>query len=177
MRPRRPPFFALAIALATAQPATAHWTYCYPTGEAPAGVNVHPDYPPRPFSFERFVLPQTFKRLCGLPSAEETSYVRALISDALQCPAETPLARRIEGLLTAPTEEIFQSYFGTDGAPDSPHWDVVCDLAEKASVETLAYGDGWYFDSPIAHEDWGHIVALTQELKALSASLEGKSDG
>ena len=170
-------YIAICLAvMVNGSPAFANWANCY-VDDVPAGLNRYPEYPPRSVRFERFVLPQTFKRLCALPADTETKVIRELVANVLQCSVESDLAQRIDGLLTAPVSEIFQSYFKVTSAPSGPEWDAVCEAASAASIQNLSYGNSWYFDSDVPESDWARFDALLEALRNLSASLEGGDNG
>ena len=159
---------SLMLALA-ASPAAAKWHYCY-DGDAPAGVSRYTDYPPRPFGFEITLLPHNFKRLCGVDAVVEADHVRRIMAEYLECSAASDLALRIEAILGTDRIDLLENYFAEQ--PSGAAWDAVCAAARAASVEHLAFGDTWYFDSPNAAQDRARLDALLAALNNLSEAQQ-----
>ena len=158
----------LALALA-ASPAAAKWHYCY-DGDAPAGVNRYTDYPPRTFGFEIAVLPYNFKRLCGVDATGEAGHIRRIVADYLECSAGSDLAQRIEAVLGTDHDALLANYFTKP--PSGANWDAVCAAARVATIEHLAFGDTWYFDSPHPAQDRARLDALLAALNILSEAQQ-----
>ena len=161
------------LLLVLAHPAQAKSNYCY-FGDTPDGVSAYPDLPPRSFGFENASIPFIVKRMCGLPAAAEADHIRRILVDYVQCTPTSDLGQATEEGLTSSDADIAANYFPDLPTGDTPEWAAVCAAAETASVENLAFGDAWYYDSDTPDADLTRIRDLLNAVNAWIASEEAK---